>query len=275
MNWIIGDVHGCANELNALINRITNQDDNAVLHFVGDYVDRGPNSKAVVDLIISLGKKAHAIRGNHDDIFDTILNGPSKYADKETGTEDLGKYHTSILMLAGFADQGMVETLQSYGVPKTEIRDFFQLLHRSHSPSSIEKLSTAFEHLRSYVPEEHKLFFKNLPLINEQKDFLCIHAYLPHHVEDNIAEWVSDKPRFQQEMLWGRFHTIAVIASKRWLKTGYFGHSPTFHYRDIGGYEPISGPQIKLIDTGCVFGGRLSACCHETGEVLQITKDNY
>ncbi len=63
----IGDIHGCANALNALLESIAlNSDD--VLVTLGDYVDRGPDSRAVLDLLISLREKQALVplRGNHE-----------------------------------------------------------------------------------------------------------------------------------------------------------------------------------------------------------------
>ena len=48
--YIIGDVHGHYNELISLINKLPNKIDSKIC-FVGDLIDRGPDSKKVVDLV--------------------------------------------------------------------------------------------------------------------------------------------------------------------------------------------------------------------------------
>ena len=74
--YAIGDVHGCARSLEALLDRIgPTADDHLV--FVGDYTDRGPHSKAVLDRLIRLEADAEAgrapqctfLRGNHDQMM--------------------------------------------------------------------------------------------------------------------------------------------------------------------------------------------------------------
>ena len=47
----IGDIHGCVNALVALINLVEFRHDDTIIT-LGDYVDRGPNSREVLDLII-------------------------------------------------------------------------------------------------------------------------------------------------------------------------------------------------------------------------------
>lgn len=68
--WVIPDVHGCMNTLKSLIeNRISLTKEDSI-YFLGDYIDRGPDSKGVVDYIMSLqslGYDVHRIRGNHED----------------------------------------------------------------------------------------------------------------------------------------------------------------------------------------------------------------
>jgi hypothetical protein len=61
---VIGDVHGCADELDALCDRIGPTSDDRVL-FVGDLVVRGPEPKRVLATVRRLG--ARSVRGNHED----------------------------------------------------------------------------------------------------------------------------------------------------------------------------------------------------------------
>jgi len=78
MRYCIGDIHGCYNTLLALIQKIMNQDRDARFYFVGDFIDRGPASKQVLDYLFELDKNHRmlgAIRGNHEQMFlDTYEN---------------------------------------------------------------------------------------------------------------------------------------------------------------------------------------------------------
>jgi serine/threonine protein phosphatase 1 len=66
----IGDVHGCARSLKALLKQLDVQSDDHLV-FVGDYIDRGPDSKGVIDHLLELRETVSCtfLRGNHEDLF--------------------------------------------------------------------------------------------------------------------------------------------------------------------------------------------------------------
>ena len=66
----IGDIHGEVEKLNSLIDRLDLQKQDKVI-FLGDYIDRGLNSKAVIERILDLSKKIECVflKGNHEDML--------------------------------------------------------------------------------------------------------------------------------------------------------------------------------------------------------------
>lgn len=78
VTYAIGDVHGCYTELMDLLNQIKQDITQNIYHsvkivFLGDYIDRGPDSKAVIDLLITMKERSpHRIiclRGNHEQMM--------------------------------------------------------------------------------------------------------------------------------------------------------------------------------------------------------------
>ena len=92
----IGDIHGCLTALETLLGFVQPQADDLIIT-LGDYVDRGPDSRGVLDLLIALLWQGQLIplRGNHDQMF--------------CGAGD-GK-----ISLPNWLALGGVQTLQSYG----------------------------------------------------------------------------------------------------------------------------------------------------------------
>lgn len=76
--FAIGDIHGCDIELEELLHKLPLETDSTII-FLGDYVDRGPNSKAIIDTIIGLKKKYNtiALMGNHESMFLEFIKDPS------------------------------------------------------------------------------------------------------------------------------------------------------------------------------------------------------
>jgi len=79
-SYVISDIHGCFKTLEKLVEKI-NLQKNDHLFFLGDYIDRGPNSKKVIDFIITLkhaGNNVYPIRGNHEDDLLLLLKLKNK-----------------------------------------------------------------------------------------------------------------------------------------------------------------------------------------------------
>jgi serine/threonine protein phosphatase 1 len=66
----IGDIHGCSTALESLLTSVGIQDDDTIVT-LGDYVDRGPDSRGVIDSLLSLQNRCRliALRGNHDQMM--------------------------------------------------------------------------------------------------------------------------------------------------------------------------------------------------------------
>lgn len=68
--WVIPDIHGCKKTLISLMENQIKPDKYDELYFLGDYIDRGPDSKGVIDYIMSLEEQEYDVKtlmGNHED----------------------------------------------------------------------------------------------------------------------------------------------------------------------------------------------------------------
>nr|WKN36601.1 metallophosphoesterase family protein [Tunicatimonas sp. TK19036] len=78
-HWVITDIHGCVKTFERLLEKVEfNRQD--TLYLLGDYIDRGPDSKGVLDLILQLKKtrhNVHCLLGNHEIMMLHALNNPT------------------------------------------------------------------------------------------------------------------------------------------------------------------------------------------------------
>ena len=131
--YAIGDVQGCHDELQSLLTRVRFSLDRDQLYFVGDLVNRGPASLAVLRLVHALGDNAVVVLGNHDlhllavahgirrnrrsDTLDDVLTAPDRERLLEwLITRPLAHLHTDpngrtdLIVHAGVVPQWTVET---------------------------------------------------------------------------------------------------------------------------------------------------------------------
>jgi serine/threonine protein phosphatase 1 len=155
--YAIGDVHGQLELLDQLLEIIVRdfhalkRGDRPVLVFVGDYVDRGPMSKGVIDRLIELGAMAardgfqvRTLMGNHEQTMLSFLENP------EAGP--------------AWVEFGGGETLTSYGVNRPASRA---------EPEVWQEVQVA---LQRNLPSEHVAFLRGLELSAIYGDYLFVHA---------------------------------------------------------------------------------------------------
>ena len=255
MRWVIGDIHGLCAPLAALIGVVRQADAEARFYFVGDYVNRGSESRQVIELLLALDS-AKFVRGNHDDVFDQVLHG-------EAYTGETSEAHR-LAAFQWFMQHGLDQTFMSYGVDALELE---QALRRP--------TVGALHRLAESVPESHRRFIRDLPAVIEEPDLFILHAkWDPDSPSDAIAARAGSSAKTRYNVLWGRFTTAEIERKKRWRQRGFFGHTPVFNYADEDGYRPIVRDDIVLLDTGAALSatGRLTAVCAETSAYLQVDR---
>ena len=81
--FVIGDIHGCCTTFKKLLLEKLDIQKSDIIYCIGDYIDRGNDSKGVIDFIINLrikGYKIHTLRGNHEQMMlDSTIDEESLY----------------------------------------------------------------------------------------------------------------------------------------------------------------------------------------------------
>jgi serine/threonine protein phosphatase 1 len=89
--FVIPDLHGCARTFRALLEDVIRLNPWDKLYLLGDYVDRGPRSRELLDMILKLLKKGfsvYALRGNHEEM---LLNSDNSLQDFQLWVENGGR----------------------------------------------------------------------------------------------------------------------------------------------------------------------------------------
>lgn len=148
--YVIGDVHGRLDLLEDLLKMIEADDldraeASSVIVFLGDLIDRGPQSAQVVERLIgySSERKCFFLMGNHEEVMLRVLGG-------------------ELDLLREWLKFGGKECLHSYGLNAEELRRM--------------DASSALEVIRSAVPEEHVAFLESFADSISFGDYLFVHA---------------------------------------------------------------------------------------------------
>jgi len=191
--YAIGDIHGQLTELHRVLGLIEadgGPDANVV--FLGDYTDRGPDSRGVLDLLIEGrdgGRNWSFIKGNHDRMFEWFMQDYPKH--EAYLPIDLTWLHPRL---------GGDTTLASYGLEFT---------------GQSRMLSVHAEALQT-VPQSHLDFLRTLPLTYQTDDLFFSHA--------GIRPGVPLADQDEEDLIWIRkeFHTDPRIHPKLIIH----GHTP-------------------------------------------------
>lgn len=189
--WAVGDIHGCVDLLHRLIwgvEALRTSDEPIDIVFLGDYVDRGPDSRGVIETLIALAARhdvrARFVRGNHDHLMREFLD-----------RADLGPV---------WYGMGGEATLRSYGVSPP--------VHLA-SPAAWAEVQAEF---RANVPEAHVQFLDALePSVQTDKYFLTHAGVYPGR---SLAR---QKPK---DLMWIR--GIFLESARASEKVVVHGHTP-------------------------------------------------
>ena len=186
MLYAIGDIHGRLDKLDALLAMLPLQPGDRLV-FLGDYVDRGPDSRGVVERLLEVadGYPCAFLLGNHESMFLVYLCWG--------GRPDLGS--DASLRTGG------LQTLASYGWHET----------RPPRPGEFR------------LPPKHEAFFRALRLHHADGAYVFVHAGLGRTLmRTSDPDWALTHARVE-ELLWDR----ATADSQHELGvTIVYGHTP-------------------------------------------------
>lgn len=217
MHYCIGDVHGCYDEMIALIDKIESQDENAEIIFVGDFIDRGPKVWEVLEWVrshVTVDGKYRAVLGNHEDM---VLQWFKEFEEWHKDMQSLD------------FDRPMPETHY----------DFLKVMadHEMLTPDQIRPIMEFFETL----PLEIDIPIEDID--GYRVMYRIVHAWVADEIEDPDAK--------RMQILWDRDH----LDHDKTNEIIVHGHTPTILSEKRGGLINYYKNAINL-DGGCCFHER-------------------
>ncbi len=262
--YAIGDVQGCFSALRALLDRLHFDRAHDQLWFAGDLVNRGPQSLEVLRFIKALGDRAVTVLGNHDLHLLSVAHGRRRLKPKDTFTDVLAAPDRDDLLM-WLRQQPLLHHDATYGMT---------LLHAGVPPQWTLAMAQAYaaeveavlrgpdyvnclENLRRSSPEQGVAASDRWARLRYITHCLTRLRYCDAAGRLNAE---AAGPPGSQPPPYLPWFAIPQRASAD--TTIVFGH-----WSSLGLYR---APGVYGLDTGCVWGGALSALCLETRAVVSV-----
>lgn len=260
-HYVIGDVQGCYRQLQQLLEQVQFDTQRDSVWFCGDLVARGPESLATLRFVKSLGSRAVTVLGNHDlnllasrygygriqaadqldelrqasdfdELADWLQQQPLLFADPAIG----------LLVHAGVAPDLSIAAAQQLAQEvehqlQTSPEDLFKSMY-GNSPIRLQDAQSDAERWRYAINSLTRMRY-------------CFHD---GSLELKEKGELSSNPAL---VPWFEF----------WRQQS---HPPIFfgHWAALNGHSPVD--RIHALDTGCVWGNRLTAYCTDTDQRYSV-----
>lgn len=259
--WAIGDLQGCFEPLQRLLEHIEFQPDRDRLLFCGDLINRGPESLETLRWLRQMDSCVDSVLGNHD------LHALAVYFG-----QGLVKRKDSIDTLIAAADAGslfdwllhrplLIDT-QQHLICHAGIPPAWNLTLAKEKTQACERAlrsdpATFFADMYGNEPS-HWTF--DLPVQDQHRYTINGLTRMRYCHPDGRLDFADKTPPQQSALLpW-----FALPSRVHLDRTVAFGHWSTL------GQVKWPAHQVVGLDTGCVWGGPLSAYCLETQRVCQV-----
>ena len=263
--YLIGDIQGCDTALARLLQHVAFSPSRDQLYVLGDLVNRGPDSAGVLRRLMALGPAVQCVLGNHDlhllavaagasptkrlDTLDDLLQAPDRAAMLDwLAHQRMAIFAHGILMVhAGVLPSWSVETTLALAaefeavLQSEQLPDFLRQMY-GNQPDAWRDDLQGTDRLRVIVNALTRLRFCSSDGVMEFNAKEGAHA-----APSGFMPWF-DVP--------GRQTAHVPVAFGHWSTLGWLGR-----------------PDVLALDTGCVWGGCLSALRLEAGgahELIQI-----
>ncbi len=251
--YVIGDTQGCLESLKQLLHKIRFKPKNDTLWFTGDLINRGPESLETLRFVRKLGDNAKCVLGNHDLHLLAVYSGHRSLDEKDTLTEILqapdikelidwlriqplmlyDKEHNAILAHAGLHPSWDIKTARTeasavqFHLRSHDFKDLFAFMY-GKKPAKWKPGRSRKKRLRFAINCFTRMRFctPSGKLDFEEKG-------APGSQPDEFLPWydIPNQLKAGTRIIFGHWSTVGKITN----------------------------PDIIGIDTGCVWGGKLTA----------------
>ncbi len=267
--YAIGDVQGCFKELTRLLDKINFDKCNDQLWFVGDLVNRGTDSLAVLNFVMELGDSAITVLGNHDLHLLAIAEGHGVQKKSDTLTDilnstDIKKYIDWIRRQALMHhDANLNFTMVHAGLtPQWEIHQALELAAEVSDKLKSDDYPGFLKVMYGNNPDTWDDNLENNDRLRFIVNCMTRMRYVNIKHELNFSEKGAPGSQADHLIPW-----FVVSDRKSRHEKIIFGHWSTLFLGNIHDFTPYN---VYPIDTGCLWRGSLTALRLEDERLFSV-----
>ena len=267
--YVIGDVQGCFNELKHLLKKIKYNRKKDKIIFAGDIINKGPQSLKTINFIMSLGKNAQIVLGNHEILFLAHSYNYLPFEKKNTFNE-IFNYDKLTEIQEWICNQKILIKIDNIFITHAGIPHIWspkKSIKRAREIEFILKNQTTRKLLLSNI-FNGKADIWNKELEGVER-WICILNYftrmrtITSMGKLNLNNTINKK-NIDDFQPWFRFKNKKLKSLHKII----FGH-----WAAIKG--KTNSEQAIALDTGCVFGGKLTCYCITTNKKYSVNGKEY
>lgn len=268
--YVIGDVQGCLSPLTQLLDKIQFEPTQDELWFTGDLINRGPQSLETLRFVKNLGSSAKTVLGNHDLTLLAVYAGAQKSRPKDcfdellkaTDIDDLVFWLKSRPLLH-FDDKTGSVVVHAGLLPQWDIEKARELAKETEALLTSEQFG---DFMHQLFGDEPSLWRDDLHGWDKYR--LTINAFtrMRYCRENGSLDLHAKGPLSQKP---ANCEAWFNMPDAKWKGDCdiYFGH-----WAALEGHCDINN--VYAVDTGCVWGNKLTAICVESKKSYGISCDH-
>jgi len=264
--YAIGDIHGCYDQLQNLLSAFKFSEENDTLWFTGDLVNRGPKSLETIRFVKSLKNPPVVVLGNHDLHFLACAYGISQARRRKDTISDIIKAPDCLELCEWLRHQRLLHydaelnfALVHAGIPPQW--DINQALACAHELEAILQSEQHIEFYKMMYGNRPRKWKENLSGENRLRLITNYLARMRYCKKNGKLDLTANSIPGSQPYLYHPWFEIPDRKTKN-IRI-LFGH-----WASLGG--KLDDPNVIGLDTGCVWGNKLTAIRLEDGEVFSV-----
>ncbi|MDB2662072.1 symmetrical bis(5'-nucleosyl)-tetraphosphatase [Gammaproteobacteria bacterium] len=265
-HYVIGDVQGCYSELQALVKKIKFNPNKDKIIFAGDLVNRGHQSLEVMDFCMRHKGSIKAVLGNHDFYLLYLIEHQKKNKSlkKVLDSKNIQKYHSWLKKLPLLLEIKIKETKETFWISHAGIPYIWDIRIAKKLSKEIQTgmKDDSFKILENIWGDTPKIWNSDLKGYKRSRTIINYFTRMRFLGKDGSLKLKAKKNKADEMHVPWFNQTIKNLKENQYIIFG--------HWAALEGKTKLTN--IIGVDTGCVWGNKLTAIRLEDRKLFQVKK---